>query len=260
MQPVFGYIRCSTDEQTQSGLGLLAQRKAITAWAASKRLDLTGIIEDAAQSGADELASRPGGKALLDHVASGPCVVVVSRLDRLWRSTGDACTRMGEFYRQGIILVSINEGVDLSTPTGRFIARQFANIAELERDLIADRTKQAMAVKIARGERVSRTPPYGWAFAPSGRTNAAGEPVMVQVPNDEERATIRIMLALRRRGKRYPEIAATLDARGIRPRKGDTWRAAAVRKIVLSRRRPSTRETPEAGGDTEAPTGSVDDG
>ena len=61
-----GYVRCSTQEQSDSGLGLQAQRTRIRAYATLKGLRLVDIIEDAAVSGGKPLASRDGGRRLLD--------------------------------------------------------------------------------------------------------------------------------------------------------------------------------------------------
>ena len=61
-----GYVRCSTQEQSDSGLGLEAQRKRIRAYAMLKGLRLVDIIEDAAVSGGKLLASRDGGRRLLE--------------------------------------------------------------------------------------------------------------------------------------------------------------------------------------------------
>ena len=59
-----GYIRCSTDEQTQSGLGLEAQAECIRAYCTLKGLTLVRTVQDAGVSGGKPLSTREGGQKL----------------------------------------------------------------------------------------------------------------------------------------------------------------------------------------------------
>jgi DNA invertase Pin-like site-specific DNA recombinase len=91
MQTAIGYVRVSSDEQAESGLGLHGQRQRIRAYCALKELHLATIFEDPGVSGGKPLATRPGGGQLLEKARSTrPVVVVVARLDRLFRSVADA--------------------------------------------------------------------------------------------------------------------------------------------------------------------------
>jgi hypothetical protein len=65
MRPAYGYIRVSSDEQADSGLGLEAQRQRIRAYCELKGLQLTTLFEDPAVSGGKPLSSRPAGSRLL---------------------------------------------------------------------------------------------------------------------------------------------------------------------------------------------------
>ena len=67
MQRAIGYIRCSTHEQADSGLGLDVQAERIRAYAALKGLDID-IITDAGVSGGKPLAKRDGGQRLLSAI------------------------------------------------------------------------------------------------------------------------------------------------------------------------------------------------
>jgi DNA invertase Pin-like site-specific DNA recombinase len=68
-------------------------------------------------------------------------VVVVARLDRLFRSVADAAQIICEFDRYGIDLVAIAEGLDMTNPYGRAMAQMASVFAELERAMIRERTK-----------------------------------------------------------------------------------------------------------------------
>src|SRR4051812_22324091 len=88
MQAV-GYVRVSTSEQADSGLGLQAQRSAIKAEAKRRGWALVGIEEDAGASG-KSMAGRAGLEAALALVESGQAeALVVAKLDRLSRSLLD---------------------------------------------------------------------------------------------------------------------------------------------------------------------------
>ena len=85
MRTAFGYIRVSTDEQADSGLGLEAQRQRIRHYCEAKGLRLAEIYEDSGLSGGKPLATRKAGGKLLAAARRTKPVVVVARLDRLLR-------------------------------------------------------------------------------------------------------------------------------------------------------------------------------
>lgn len=257
LQLCYGYIRCSTDEQTLSGLGVDSQRSAILSYCSLKALTLNSFIEDLGESGGIELAERPGGAKLLQLVTGKTAIVIVAKLDRLTRNAGDFCRLIGEYFTRGIILVSLAESLDVTTPHGKAMAQICAVFAELERALIGDRTKLAMEVKRGRGERLTRFPRYGWSWAPSGRANADGEPIMVQVINEEEQAALRRMRIMRRHGSSFAKIAEEMNAQGRKTRRGNDWNAVAVQG-VLRRARAQGHKKQSAGdkrtfGEVSAP-------
>src|SRR6202035_2679908 len=86
MRPAYGYIRVSSDEQADSGLGLEAQRQCIRAYCELKGLQLTTLFEDPAVSGGKPLSSRPAGSRLLADARRNRAVVIVAKFDRLFRS------------------------------------------------------------------------------------------------------------------------------------------------------------------------------
>jgi len=219
-----GYIRVSSEEQADSGLGLEAQRQRIEAFCTMKELVLTEVFEDAGVSGGKALSTREGGAALLRAVRRGREVVVAAKLDRLFRSVADAATTIADFDRKGIGLVAISEGFDMTNPYGRAMAQMASVFAELERAMIRERTRNALGVKRCRGERISRHVPFGWDFGPAGSL----------VENVHEQRAIRTMKALRAEGKSYRVIAARLEGEGIAPKQGGRWQHTAV-KCILAR-------------------------
>jgi len=216
------YIRVSTSEQADSGLGLEAQRQRIQSYCQLKGLQLGPVFEDPGLSGGKPLASRQGGSRLLAEARRTRAVVVVAKLDRLFRSVADAANTIADFDRLGIQLVAISEAFDMTSPYGRAMSQMCSIFAELERSMISERTRAAMAVKRDRGERISRWPPFGWDFGPGGK---------LQV-NGEEQRVIKYILRLRARGVSLRVITSTLNRRGIVCKRGGRWYHSTVIRVL----------------------------
>src|SRR5215472_4372673 len=223
MEEAISYIRVSSEEQADSGLGLETQRQRIAAYCQMKGLRLAEVFEDPGVSGGKPLASRPAGSKLLATAKKGKVLVIVAKLDRLFRSVTDAANVIDDFDKKGIQLVSIGEGFDMTSPYGRAMAQMASVFAELERAMIRERTRSAMSVKRARGERISGHAPYGWDFGPRGRL----------VANSGEQQTIVYVRQLRGKGLSYRGIATRLDREGIRPKRGRRWIHTTVKSILL---------------------------
>ncbi len=154
---VVAYCRVSTEEQAISGLGLAAQEKAIKAECRRRGLPLVAVHTDAGLSG--KTLVRPALTAALAALDSGAgSVLMVAKLDRLTRSVHDATGLMMAADKGGWGLVALDAPVDTTTPQGAAMAQVLAVFAELERRLIGERTKAALAVKRSQGVRLGRPP------------------------------------------------------------------------------------------------------
>ncbi|MBD7965380.1 recombinase family protein [Fictibacillus norfolkensis] len=100
---------------------------------------------------------RPELTRCLDSLRKGDTLVIY-KLDRLGRSTFKLLELTKGFEDAGIDLVSIRDGIDTTTPVGRFFFRTMASIAELERDIIVERTQAGLQAARSRG-RVGGRPP-----------------------------------------------------------------------------------------------------
>ncbi len=214
-----GYIRVSTAMQADRETSLSAQEAAIHSWAESKSSEVE-IHSDRGLSGAK--SDRPGLQAALDAACTQSCPLVVYSLSRLARSTKDALNIAERLDKAGADLVSLSESIDTTSAAGKMVFRMLAVLAEFERDLISERTRAALAHKKARGERVSRHPPYGWRLG-DGRHL---EPV------PEEQAAIRLMGKLRSEGLSLRAIAAKLEAEGFHPQRAAHWHPATIGTIL----------------------------
>ncbi len=141
---LLGYARVSKDEQD-----LAAQRQV---------LDAAGCIRLFEEKVPGAKLDRPALHKLFDQLRIGD-VVVVSRLDRLARSTQDLLVLAEQLDRAGAGLRSIAEPwADTTTAGGRMVLTVFAGMAEFERALIAERTGAGRAAAKARGVRFGRPP------------------------------------------------------------------------------------------------------
>jgi DNA invertase Pin-like site-specific DNA recombinase len=223
MADAIAYLRVSSDDQADSGLGLEAQRQRIADYCRLKGLRLAEVYEDPGISGGKPLASRPAGSQLLAAAHQTKPLVIVAKLDRLFRSVADAATVIADFDKRGIRLVALSEGFDLRNPYGRAMAQMASVFAELERALIQERTRSALNVKRARGERISGHAPYGWDFGTGGRLRE----------NRREQRIIARMRQYRAEGLSYRGIARRLDLEGVMPKRGRRWVHTTVKTILL---------------------------
>lgn len=138
-----GYMRVSTEDQDMT-----LQKAAL------ERYGCDRIFSDQISG---RITSREGLNAALAALKSGD-TFVVWKLDRFARNTAQAMTAIDDFLKRKIGFVSITEGFDTTTPTGKAMAGMIAIFAELERSFISERTKAGLAAVKARGDRIGRLP------------------------------------------------------------------------------------------------------
>jgi DNA invertase Pin-like site-specific DNA recombinase len=146
-----GYLRVSTGKQAQSGLGIEAQRARIQEECSRRGWDVSFVSDEGVSASS---ASRPGLESALGMLERGEAgILVAAKLDRLSRSVAEAC-RIGETARRkGWDLVVLDaSGIDTTTPHGKAQLGMMAVFAELERDMAAVRTAEALQVKRRQGD------------------------------------------------------------------------------------------------------------
>ncbi len=206
--PVVTYLRVSTDRQGQSGLGLDAQRMAVAAYVA-RRPVLGEFVE--VESGRKD--DRPQLAAALALCRQRRALLVIAKLDRLARSVAFISN----------LMASSVEFVAADMPqANRLTVHILAAVAEHEREVIAQRTKAALAAAKARGTRLGNP-----------RSNMVAARAVASDNATRFRAAIRPQVqALQAEGRSLREIAAELNARGIGSPRNGFWYAASV-KVVL---------------------------
>ncbi len=146
------YARVSTADQTcQNQLDELRQYAALRGWMIAHEFVDTGV------SGAKE--SRPGFDALMKDARRRRFdVLLVWSLDRVGRSLKHLVIVLDELQHAGVTLVSLRDGLDLSTAAGRFQTAVIAALAEFERSRLRERTLAGLARARAEGKRLGRPP------------------------------------------------------------------------------------------------------
>lgn len=216
-----GYCRVSTDHQADKGVSLELQESKVRAQAEVKDAALLEVIVDAGESA--KSLNRPGMERLLELVDRRAVdVVIVYKLDRLTRSVGDLAVLLERLERRGVSLVSVSESLDTESAAGRLVLNVMAAVAQWEREAIGERTREALAAKRERGERVG-TVPYGYRLADDGRTLE---------PHPPEQKARQWVADLREGGRSLRQIAAELNRNGYRTRSGSEWRHQYVANIL----------------------------
>ena len=219
------YIRVSTEEQVSEGVSLDAQEAALRAYCTMRGLTLVELVKDAGVSAGKALVARDGGSRVLELVKSGEVGAVVAwKLDRLFRDCSDCLTVTGRWDRAGVALHLVDMGgqaVDTGTAMGRFFLTILAGAAEMERNLIRERTSAGMSFKKARGERVGSVP-YGFRLASDG-VNLEPEPA--------EQEVIDRVKALRAEGLTLQAITDRLNSDGT-PARGKRWHLTTVARLL----------------------------
>jgi site-specific DNA recombinase len=213
---VVGYIRVSTEDQAREGVSLAAQQAKLEAYGVVKDWTLVEVIRDEGASA--KHLRRSGVQRLLSLVEAGAVdVVMIYKLDRLTRSVADLDKLMKLFDKKGVALVSLQESLDATTATGRLMMNLLASVSQWEREVIGERTKDAMQHLKAQGQVYSR-------------------------PVFDDAATLAQIHRMRAQGATYQDIADELTAAGVPTVRGGRWQAATILGIVRRCPRQVKRE------------------
>lgn len=214
------YIRVSTEEQAQHGVSLADQESRLKAYCESKGFDIVAVIRDNGTSGGIPIDKRDGGKKLAKLVDGKKTQHIVSlKLDRLFRDCVDCLNKSREWDSKGIALHLLDMNIDTSTPMGRMFLTMAAGFAELERNLIAERTRSAL-----RHKKASRK---AYNHAPLGFERIGND----LVPVEGEMAVVDRIRNLREKGYTLQKIADFLNLEGVSTKNGGKWYASTIKNI-----------------------------
>ena len=217
------YIRVSTAQQAESGLGLEAQQATIAAAAQRHGLPLAETFTDAGLSGDLELEDRPGLFAAIGALRRGD-VLFVAKRDRLGRDPIAVAMIERAIAKRGArVLSAAGEGTEGNDAGAVLQRRMFDAFAEYERALIAARTKAALKALKARGLRAGNIV-FGYQLGPDG--------ALIEQP--DEQAALAIVRDCRAAGYTLRAIADELNRQGITTRRGGQWRHQYVAALLAA--------------------------
>lgn len=233
---LIAYYRVSTTRQGQSGLGLEAQRQAVLEFAKLRGHVVVGEITEV-QSGKDD--SRPELARALSQARRERCAVVVAKLDRLARSA----RFLGEILESGVDVLFCNLPDLPPGATGKFMVQLMASLAEMEANLISDRTKAALQAAKARGTKLGGF--RGTAASPKAREASAKARSGAADRRALELQPLLCELALEGHGPRA--IAQELNERAVPTPSGHgAWHASTVSSAMQRVERILQRDVEQA--------------
>ena len=212
------YLRVSTDRQGKSGLGLAAQRKAVSDYVAGKGQIIAEFVE--VESGKKN--DRPQLAQALAEAKRVGAILLIAKLDRLARNVA-------------FIANLLEAGVEIAAAdmpqANRFLLHVMAAVAEHEAQAISDRTRAALAAAKARGVAL------GWSI-PSRheeQRQAARNGALRNAQKADQHAAnvLPIVQKIAAGGASLRQTADELNARGIKTARGGRWHAATVRNLTL---------------------------
>jgi site-specific DNA recombinase len=215
------YLRVSTDKQADKGISLEAQEDKARAYASLYDLDLVEVIIDAGESA--KTLDRPGLQRVLAMLKTGKAdALLVIKLDRLTRSVADLGKLIEKYFAPGkAALLSVSEQIDTRSASGRLVLNILASVSQWEREIIAERTSDAMRHKQNQGEYIGGETPYGFRLV-------AGE----LLEDDAEQEVIQKARDFHAAGLSLRKIAAELDKQGIKTRRGSLFAATQIQRMI----------------------------
>ena len=222
MPQTIGYMRVSTEEQAKNGLSLRSQESTIKTYAKLKKLSPVEVIADS-ESG--KTLEREGMQRLVSVCQQGQVRhLIVYKLDRLTRRTRDLLELVEDvFLANSVCFHSVTENIDTTGPLGKFFLTLMGALAQMERELIVERIKDALKEKKRRGEPLG-SPALGFKAEDKER-----------IEDPEELVIAKYVKTLRRKRLSMGEIANRLNEEEIPTKRGGKWHSSTVSYILKSR-------------------------
>ena len=208
MKAAVAYTRVSTAKQGKSGLGLEGQQAALARFAEAEGFELIQTFEEVETGkGADALDKRPQLAAAMELAHKHKAPIIVAKLDRLSRDVHFISGLMS--HRTPFIVAELGADAD------PFMLHLYAALAEKERRLISQRTKDALAALKAQGKKLGGLRPKTVEAMSAANERAESlRPVLTELEGMSARA-----------------IAAELNARSVPTPNGGPWHATTVIRV-----------------------------
>ena len=205
------YARVSTQMQATDGMSLDAQERELRAAATFAGYTEMELVREEGRSG-KSIKGRPALLGALSRLDNGTAsALIVTRVDRLARSTKDFLNIVDRANQKGWRLVMLDLNLDTSTYQGRFVVTIMSALAEMERSIISERQKSVHKYRRETGQN------WGVDLGPKSKISEDA---------------LKIITEQRDKGVSYHEIARQLNAQNIPTALGGSWHGSTIRKTL----------------------------
>ena len=205
------YARVSTQMQAADGMSLDAQERELRAAATFAGYTEMELVREEGRSG-KSIKGRPALLGALSRLDNGTAsALIVTRVDRLARSTKDFLNIVDRANQKGWRLVMLDLNLDTSTYQGRFVVTIMSALAEMERSIISERQKSVHKYRRETGQN------WGVDLGPKSKISEDA---------------LKIITEQRDKGVSYHEIARQLNAQNIPTALGGNWHGSTIRKTL----------------------------
>lgn len=235
---VFEYIRVSTDSQSEKGYGLEDQHNGVQEFIKKKGYQQIGEpFVDAGRSGAkenlqadmveDALEERTALLDMLDRLREVDAIIVLNT-SRLWRDDGPKFFIQRALKRKNVDIISVEQPSYTlydDSPANRFVNTIMEAVDVMDRDSIRIKLARARTTKASHGDKPAGVTPYGYRYTANRKS--------VEIDPDEA-VTLKTIYRLAQTGCSLQKIADSLNASGLRTRRGKEWSKPGLHAICTN--------------------------
>ena len=221
VKKLVGYVRVSSESQ-EDNTSLQNQVERIEAYCMAFSYELVKVFKEVATGTKADIETRPIFNEAIEYLKQDNADGIIAlKLDRIARNALDVLRLVRETLEpQSKMLVLLDIQVDTSTPSGKMILTVMSAVAELERDMIYDRTQGGRKAKANNGGYAYGKPKYGYKTEDK------------ELKEDStHQETIKLIKRHRKSGKSYQKIADYLNAQNIPTKQGKKWSSSVVYRI-----------------------------
>ena len=227
---VVGYCRVSDKKQEEEGHSIDAQKQLITDYCIKKGYKLIKIYSEQI-TGSSKCLERAEFKKLIADLENGKASgLIVTKFDRISRNLKDMVCIIDDYFKNKFIIHFIDfDHVDLNTPEGMFQLNLFSSFAQLERSMIAKRTKSVLDFKKTKNEKLGGFIPWGYKVIEVTENNKI---IKKLEKNEDEIKLLKELNDLKTNGKSFKELSDELNDRNIKNRNDGQFTPSLIFKML----------------------------
>lgn len=242
------YVRVSTTQQIDRE-SLQTQEERLRQYCKIHSHSIYKVYREEGVSAKD--IKRPKLEELMQDIENKKIqVVLVAKLDRITRSLKDLINLIEFFQEHDVKLISLTQNIDTTGSMGRFMLNLLGAVAQVEREMTAERVSEDMHHRALAGKWNGGIIPYGYTtrekFIEKLKTQHLKEEQILKqadkltpdgkklFPDSEEASLVRRIYQLYLEHKSLRRLTHWLNTKGYRTRKGKTWATPSIRRILIN--------------------------